>query len=96
MSAVPVFIEFIGYIRHNRSNCHGIEIGKRNILVCVKIFIADISTTDNRDLIVHCVGFAVHAVIQSLYMGDELEILGMSAHKGIIQPYFHVGMCVQG
>ena len=54
----------------------GIEVGKRNILVCVKIFIADIPATDNRDLII------------------QLEIPGMSAYKGIIQPYFHVGMCV--
>ena len=95
MLAVPVLIELFGHLRHDRADRHHVEIGEGEIRVRVEILVADVAASDDRDLVVHGEGLAVHAVIHRSHPGQKLEVLRMPAFEGIEQPHLDGRMRIE-
>ena len=92
--AVPVLVEGRGDFRHDRSDRHDVDVGEREVRVCLEVLVADVASADDGHLVVHGEALAVHAVVHRPEPRHELEILRPPALEGIEEAHLDAGVGV--
>ena len=92
--AVPVAVETARDLARHGAECQHIEIGKQRLARPAKILVAEIAAADDRADVIRNPRLVVHAAIQPLTIGDELEQprrCETAAGKRIEDAHFNAG-----
>ncbi len=96
---VPVKIEGGGHFLGNRTESHDIKIGKIVFRIQAKIFVADISATDDGKAVVGHDQFVVHAMVELLdsahVFQHEQQCRGRSLFHRIKESNLNIGMLTE-
>ena len=66
-------IEHAGGLPHHRSARDDVHVAEVDLLIDFEIVVADVATADDRDRVVHDEELVVHAVVDAIEVGDEVQ-----------------------
>ena len=89
-------IEHAGGLPHHRSARDDIQVAEVDLLMDLEIVVADVAATDDRDRVVHDEELVVHAVIDAIEVGDEVQQMPRTMGEGIEETDFDVRVRIQG
>ena len=92
---VPVGIEHRGDLGYNRPNCQDIEVGEFFTRVCVEILVGNISTADQRHLIIDRKRLVVHTAGKTAHT-ESIHCARISMRKRIEDAELEILMRIQG
>ncbi len=89
-------IEHAGGLPHHRSSRDDIQVAEVDLLMDLEIVVADVATTNDHDRVVHDKELVVHAVVNAIEVGDEVQRMPRTMGEGIEETDFDVRVRIQG
>jgi hypothetical protein len=91
---VPVQVERGRHVAHDRPDRDDVEVGELDALARAVVLVADVAAADDRDLVVGRERLVVHAPVDALEVGDEVERARVAVHERVVETHLDVGMRV--
>ena len=89
-------IEHAGGLPHHRSARDNVHVAEVELLIDFEIVVADVATADDRDRVVHHEELVVHAVVDAIEVGDEVQQMRRTMGEGIEETDFDVRVRIHG
>ena len=90
---VPVRIEHVGHILHDRADPHHVQVAEFRVFANPEVFVGYVAPADNRDLVVDREGLVVHAAVYSPEAGQgALDPASSTAMERVEYPNLEIGV----
>jgi hypothetical protein len=89
-------VEDVGDIAHHRPGCSDIQVTEVRVRGDAKVVIADIAPANDCHRVVHEHGLVVHAVVDAIKIGNEIQAAKFAIGEGIEDSDLDVGMGIHG